>query len=338
MAQATEDKPFFLTQNRGFAPISAKDDLLHPESFKGVTADSATETQYFGFSVPEANIHALCYLWHRPNLRIVTGGAWVWQGIKPFAVQSELFDMRTFMNDSVLKNDLHEYRFVNGYGVKVLEPLKRFHMTYSDPVRQNSFDLIQEAVSPAVMFADGNHFEQTMKVTGDLVLRGKQYKVNCYSVRDRSWGKPRPEDIMPVPPNSWMTGAFNDGFSFNCNVLDQASGNPELKGAMALGDDQTVNGGWLYRDGKVGLIVKANKRVARAPGTLMPAGVEFEATDEFGRTIHVRGTLVAASTWQTWGNVNMMIALMRWECEGMVAYGDCQEALWNDYYNYMASR
>ena len=336
---SANDKPFFITQNSGFGIAVAKDELLHPEINKHVMGDSVTETQDFGFSVPEARIHALCYLWHRPNLSIVTGGAWVWQGIKHTSVAAELFDMRTFMNDSALKNDLHDYRLENSYGVKILEPMKRFQMTYSDPERENSFDLIQEGVSPVVMFGDGNHFEQAMKVTGELVLRGKRYNVDCYSVRDRSWGKPRQEDKMPLPPNSWMTGVFNENFSFNCNVFDQVSGNPEIAGSkFAMPEDTTLAGGWIYRDGKLGRIINAKKRVARVPGSLIPAGIELEAMDDHGRSMHLRGTLIASCPWQTWANVNMGISLMRWECEGMVCYSDCQEAMWTDYYNFMASK
>ena len=96
------------------------------------------------------------------------------------------------MSDTVLKNNLHEFRFVNGYGVKILEPMKRFHMTYADLARQNSVDLIFEATLPIVMFGDGKHFEQTMKVRGELVLRGKRYDVDCFTVRDRSSGKASP--------------------------------------------------------------------------------------------------------------------------------------------------
>jgi len=334
-----DDRPFFLVQNQGFGSISDKDDLLHPESFKDISHDSATETQYFGFSVPEARIHALCYLWHRPNLNIVTGGVWVWQGVKRSAVHSELCDMRTFMNDSVLADDLHEYKLVNSYGVKILEPLKKFHMTYSDPARGNSFDLIQEAISPAVMFADGNHFEQAMKVTGKLVLRGREYAVDCTSVRDRSWGKPRPEDPFTLPPQSWCTAVFPDGTSVNCNVMDQASGNPELKGSpFEVAEEHTLKGGWIYRDGVVGCIVSARKSVARAPQTNLPVGVELSVADDLGRNLHLSGKLVASCPWETWANVNMNISLMRWQCDGQVTYGDCQEAHWSDYLNFMAKR
>ena len=333
----TTQKPFFLDQNRSLGEIDASADLLHTEVTKQVRDDSATETQYFGFSVPEAGIHALCYLWHRPNLRIVTGGAWAWQGIKRTAVHSELFDMRTFMNDSFLENDLHDFRMVNGYGVKIIEPLQKFHMTYADEARGNSIDLMHEAVAPAVMFGDGNHFEQAMKVTGELVLRGKRYEVNCYNIRDRSWGKPRQEDHTSLPPTSWMTAVFNDDFALNCNVLDQASRDPEVPAELAIPDERTLSGGWIYRNGQVGCIVEAKKRVARAPETHLPTAIDLEVTDELDRQVKMTGRLVASCPWEAWGNVMMHISLMRWESEGQVTYGDCQEAHWTDYLHLMQS-
>jgi hypothetical protein len=331
----SEEKPFFLKQNEGFAEIRPEDELLHPEQNSRVAADSLTETQYFGFSVPEAGIHCYTYMWHHPNLRVVTGGLWVWSGIKRYMVQSELCDFGTYMNDSVLANDLYDYRLTNGFGVKILEPLKRFHMTYADPVRQNSVDLIYEAVAPAVMFGDGNHFEQSMHVKGDLVLRGQHYSVDCFNVRDRSWAKPRPENNIAMPPGSWMTGVFSNDFSFNCNVFDQVAGNPELSGQMALAEERTLAGGWLYRNGTVGRLVRARKRVVREPISLLPNEIEFEASDELNRSISVRGILIASCPWQAWGNLTASINLMRWECEGQVTYGDCQEPLWNDYCNFM---
>lgn len=38
------DRPFFLSQNQGFAPINAKDELLHPEQNRLVKVDSLAET------------------------------------------------------------------------------------------------------------------------------------------------------------------------------------------------------------------------------------------------------------------------------------------------------
>lgn len=325
------DKPFYIAQNQGFAGITAQDELLHPAAFAEVKADSATETQYLGFSVPEARIHALCYLWHHPNLKVVTGGLYVWQGIKRYMPEAELCDVRAYMSDRVLANDLHEYRLANGYGVRIVEPLKKLHVSYEDAARNNSVDLSYEALAEPVMFGDGKHFEQPMRVRGEITLRGARHAVDCFNIRDRSWGKPRPEDHMPLPPVSWMTGVFGEDFAFNCNVLDQFEENPELKGRFELPREKTFNGGWVRREGAVQRIVSARKKIEREAGSRLPLIVELEFTDESGRVTALRGQLRAACPWQVWPNMIFMVCQMRWECEGRVTTGDCQEAYWNDY-------
>lgn len=328
----SDDKPFYVAQNQGFGSITAKDELLHPQAFAEVKADTATETQYLGFSVPEAGIHAIGYLWHHPNLKVVTGGLLVWQGIKRYATAAELCDVRAFMSDRALANDLHEYRLDNGYGVRIIEPLKRLQMTYEDAARGNAVDLEFTALAEPVMFGDGKHFEQPMRVRGRLKLRGKEYAVSCYNVRDRSWGKPRPEDNMPLPALSWMTGVFNDDFAFNCNMLDQHEQQPELQNTgFALPAEKTLNGGWLRRDGVVARIVSATKRIERDPDSRLPRRVDLSFTDEHGRTVAMHGELIAAAPWQVWPNLIFPVCLMRWRCEGMTTYGDCQEGYWNDY-------
>ena len=333
-----EDKPFFLAQNSGLGVARPEDDLLHPEQNALVDDVSCTETQYFGFSVPEARIHGIGYLWHHPKLKTLTGGVYAWRGIKPNLMYSELTDVRCFMSDAAIANDLHEYRLVNGYGVRVVEALKHHHLTYTDASRNNHIDLHYEALQAPVMFGDGKHFEQPMRVTGELVLRGQRYEVNGYNVRDRSWGKPRSETHQPVPAYSWLTGVFSPEFSFNCGVFDQAAGNPELAGTrFALPLERTLSGGWVQRDGKLARIVKATKRVVRLPDMLLPTYLELDAIDELERPLHLRGSMIAANNWSITPNINFVVCLMRWECEGLVAYGDCQEGVWSDYVNAFSS-
>jgi hypothetical protein len=335
-----DDKlPFFLSKNNGFGQIRPEDDLLHPDSFKEVRDDSATETQYFGFSIPEESIHAATYLWWHPNLRVCTGGIIAWQGVKTQPTQAELCDWRTFMSDAAIrKNDLNDYRLASGFGVRILEPLKRFHMTYADPASKNSVDLIFEGVLPCVMFADGNHFEQTMHVTGELVLRGKKYQVDCFNIRDRSWGKTRPELPMRIPPMSWMCGTFSRQFSFNCTMFDHVSGQPERNGEFVLPDDQALNAGWVYRDGTLGRVVKAFKRAIRGAGSTICDAIELRFTDDHGREFDMRATLNAYCTISLWNNAVFGPNLMRWECDGLVGYGDNQEGFWGDFLNSQAFR
>ena len=335
----SDDMPFFLTQNCGLGRAEPTDDLLHPERNKLVTADTLSETQYFGFCIPSERIQGFCYLWHHPNLHVVSGGLFVFRGDRPTVLHGELCDFRCYMNDSVLKDDLHEYRLANGYGVKIVEPLQRFHVTYADLSRSNSIDLRIRAVQPPVMFGDGNHFEQAMAVRGELLLRGRRYDIDCFTVRDRSWGKPRTEENPAVPAVSWMVGVFSPDFAFSATIFDQQETSLELVGAgIARPIDKTVNGGWVYRDGKLGRVVKAKKRIARVPPMYIPQSIELEITDDLDRSFQLRGTSCASTLWQTWVNMTLPIVQMRWECDGMIAYGECQEGNYNDHYNLLRER
>ena len=326
-----EDQPFYFQQNTGLRAIKPEDDLLHPKSFANISADSATETQYFGFSVPEEHIHAIGYMWWHPNLKVCTGGLMVWQGVKDRPVDAELCDWRTFMSDKAIAKDLHEFRFDNGYGVKILEPNKRFRMTYDAPSQNNSVDITAEAVLPAVMFGDGLHFEQTMRMTGKLVLRGAEYDIDCWNIRDRSWGKPRPEELMQIPPFSWMCATFSETFSFNCTVFDSAKHNPSIRPELAMPEEKALSGGWVWRDGQLGRIVKAEKRAVRGPGQTVPAAIHFWFEDEHGREFDAHGRLLSSCPIQPWNTTWMVVNLFSWECDGQQGHGDVQEAFWGDY-------
>lgn len=332
------DAPFFLATNAALLEAKPEDDLLHPQVNAAVEGDTLTETQYFGFNVPQENIHGLAYMWYHPNLRVVTGGIMAWRGVKRMAIAAELFDFRAYMSDSAIAGDLHEYRLDNGYGVKMLEPNKRFRITYADDARGNAVDLVSEAVTPVAMFGDGKHFEQGMRVRGALTLRGKEYAVDCFNVRDRSWGKLRPEAIMPVPPVSWATGAFGDDLIFNCNVMDHEGGNPQLTGPFAIPQEKALNGGWLWRDGKLLLITAAKKMVRRDPESFIPYVVTLHLTTEDGAELVARGTLAASCPWGTWPNIMANISLIRWEMDGRIGYGDMQDVLWADFVNSTAGQ
>lgn len=327
------DEPFFLAHNRTLLNAVPEDDLLHPSANAGIDGDTLTETQYFGFNIPEERIHGLAYMWYHPNLKVVTGGLMVWRGVKRMAIAAELFDFRAFMSDKALAQDLHEFRLDNGYGVKILEPNKRFHLTYSDEARGNAIDLISEAVTPVAMFGDGKHFEQGMKVRGTLRLRGAEYQVDCYNVRDRSWGKLRPETIMPIPPVSWTTGCFGDDLVFNCNMMDHAGSNPQVGGAFEMPAEKALNGGWIWKDGALKLVTAARKLVRRDDVTFAPQTIELHLTTEDGEETVARGELVASCPWATWPNMMANISLIRWEIDGRVGYGDAQDVLWADFVN-----
>jgi hypothetical protein len=201
---AEREQAFWHIQYDGFSPTGPEDDMLHPEQNAEREGDTLTETQYFGFGVPSERIHALCYMWHHPNLHVVFGGLFVWQGVKRNNFECEIFDFVTYQSDACLANDLWEYKLANGYHVTTLEPMRRHRARYEDGRRRNLVDVEFEAMMPAVRMKNAMHFEQGMKTKGRLVLGGREYEVDGYTVRDRSWGHLRSEEHKPYPPMAWM--------------------------------------------------------------------------------------------------------------------------------------
>jgi hypothetical protein len=323
-------QPFYLTRNDSYGAVQPDDEYLHHAVNATVADDSLTETQYFGLEIPEHRIHVTCYLWHHVNLNTVTGGVWAFQGYQR-QLQCEIFDIHAWMHNRVLADDLRRYRLPNGYGAEVIEPLTQHRLTYADPSRQNSVELEVTALNPAIMFADGRHFEQAMTVRGELMLQGTRYEVDCYNVRDRSWGKPRPEASMPMPPTGWMTAVFGEDFSFTCNAFDDYRLMPEWGGEFAIAEDKLLNGGWIYRDGEVVSVTRCIKRTERDPSTLFPTRIELEMTDATQETYHVTGTVLAASEWFVQPVLRWASVSVEWQCGNRVAFGEMQEAQWGDF-------
>jgi hypothetical protein len=138
---------------------------------------------------------------------------------------------------------------------------------------------------------------------------------------------------MPIAPVSWTTGSFGDDLIFNCNMMDHAGSNPQISGKFALPADKALNGGWIWRNGKLLLITRARKTITRDPDSFVPQSITLHLTTEDGRETVATGTLVASCPWATWPNIMANISLIRWEMEGRVGYGDAQDVLWNDFVN-----
>lgn len=328
---ADTKKAFWEAKNLGFGTASPGLDLLHPQLREREPGAELTETQYLGFNIPEHDIHALCYLWHHPNLGVVSGGAWAWQGVKTHHLQCEIFDQLIYVDDAVLANDLHDYELPNGYGVSVVTPLEKLRMRYSDPGRGNAIEIEYQAMMEPMVLSTEMHFEQGMRTLGSVTFEGRTYEVNGYTVRDRSWGQLRREFNVDAPPMAWMTAVFGDDFAFGATAFDAEEVDPDWKGTLRIPGGDPTRGGWIMRDGVLTPIVSSVKRTVRNRDTLFPERVEMSLTDATGRTLELTGTITAAACWSIWHNMDAVICLTRWECDGRVTYGDFQDVLLRDY-------
>lgn len=311
-----------------FGEAKPADEYFHGWGPKG---DSLTETWYWGFNVPEAQINCFAYCWTHPNLGVATPGLIIYKGVKRQHLECELFDFTGYARLDRVVGDGRLIAAPNGMRVEVLEPLRRMRLSYSDSYRQTSCDVELRAVGRPIMRANNLHFEQVMHCKGQLKLRGENYDVDSFTVRDRSWGELRPEDHVPSPPYNWVTGVFDGGrYAFNIGSLDDPAGNPEWLGKMQVDPSKIFKDGWVARGDDQSRVVNAFKRVYRNRVSLAPERFEIDLEEESGGQTHITGDVIASTPGFHWPNICTHLALVRWCKDGVIGYGESQDVQWND--------
>ena len=315
-----------------FGEYSLADEELHYGDREKKPHYALTETQYYGFFVPERNIHCFTWVWCHPNLNVVTGGTMAWQGIKSRSQACELFDYRSFMSMDVFKDSFTRYKLDNGLEVDMEEPGKRFRLRYDDPVRNNSFDVVQSAVSDPMVWPTSNHFEQVMQCKGHIILRGERHEVDCFSVRDRSFGEYRVEEsVADLPPVYWITGTFDETFSFCVVGMDDPEHDAFWKDEFAAPAGAALRFGWIIADGQKNAIRSASVRTEYDRHNLFVRKMEILIVDMSGREFVVSGEVGAAAPYEAWMNVRVPIALTHWTCGDRKGVGEIQSLQYTDF-------
>ena len=316
---------------KGFGTYDVSDEELHPAHKVEKPHYALTETQYYGFWVPEANLHCFSWIWAHPNLKSVTAGTMAWTGIRKNSLACELFNFHTHMSMDVFRDGFFNADFDNGFSVHAEEAGKRFRIKYDDPGRGNSFDVLQVAASEPLMWPTSNHFEQVMKCTGEVTLRGKRYEVDCYSMRDRSWGEYRLEDQMGIPPNHWTVGTADGDNAFCIVGMEDEARNPMWKGRFTVPGTSTLRFGWLLVDGQKCRATTLSSLVTYDPDDLMPRTVSMHVEDEHGRRHEIEGRVIAATPIHAWLNIACAINLIEWNWRGRTFTGEMQTVMFNDF-------
>ncbi len=150
------------------------------------------------------------------------------------------------------------------------------------------------------------HFDQPGRMTGTAVLDGERFEIDCYSLRDRTWGPHHPGVRRPGD-YLWAMASPQDHW----HALSVAGREP--------GTDVVV-GGYYVRDGEFGELVKGRRRVLqRRAGA--PARVVLDAEDDRGRELHAEGEVRTVLGWP--GRMTFW-TLTDWRWEGMRGFGEDQ--------------
>jgi hypothetical protein len=315
----------------GFGTPGPKDDFYHGRSLPEKHHEM-TETWYWGFYEPKSNLHGFIHIWTHPNLNLCTGGIFAHFGHKREHLAAEVFDFRNFTPDTIF-DEAGNIRLANGLTVTFEEPMKRMRIRYENRDRDFLLEMTQEAVQPAIMRSNNQHFEQTMRAIGHVTYQGRKVEFDNLSIRDRSWGERRPEDGHKMPPYTWMNGAFSDDFAFCISGIDDPERNPNWAGMYDVPREKLMSDAWIYDRGKQLRLTGMSKITERAEDGLRPVRNIIDCVTEDGREFRFVGEILASNPWHCWQNALCHCGLTRWtspqfENEG---WGETQEVQWNDY-------
>lgn len=206
------------------------------------------ESAWFNFSIPEKRMIGMVYYFFRPNMKLLMGGPVIWDDSGSLRGNCLFYDWHHIQP---IPADAGKFDFTahNSLRVGVEEPLKRYRLRYDDcgakldllwsAVEEPHHFLGMEIEATGMSAENRMHFEQMGRVTGTVALNGETLAVDCFSLRDSSWGVRR---IDGVKRGSYFWAVADAATAFHAQTMGE-------------GADQNVIGGFLKLDGEMGTLV-----------------------------------------------------------------------------------
>ncbi|MDE0987630.1 MAG: hypothetical protein OSA83_00225 [Pseudomonadales bacterium] len=321
--------------------VTPDDDKLHND-FEGADHEWWTETFWTSFYVPERKMGGWFYNQVQKNRGehgMCNGGAWVWDDSEASALY-ERFD-----HDLPLAagpHDLRDIQLPNRNHIRMIEPLMKYQVIYSDPGKFEADLTFEGIMAPnphpdrCAPFWKGRHFDQPMHVTGNIVLQGEDIPVDCFAFRDRSWSPRRPRDSAAAqvttegkkPQADSATSSEHSDVSrplhkpWNLGYILATAGPRDafLVYTMLISGEEDrgdfTNTGFLLRDGVWAHLVEGQRECQVDPDTGCVWRIEYEGVDTLGRKIHAIGEQVS--------NHGTGTSMMCWRWDGLEGWGENQ--------------
>ncbi|HWN35097.1 MAG TPA: hypothetical protein VNP03_20260 [Pseudonocardia sp.] len=292
--------------------ITEVDDSFHPP----VDDDPYwTETCFFCFDQPDRDLSLVVYPLFRPNQGVCSLAVHLWDasGIAPWEIRYSRFLWHLPMPTT----DLTRLR-LEGLRLTAVQPLRRYHLEYVDGDRLRldlECDALREPVGSTTQMrggAAGGHYDQALRVRGEVVLGGDRIAVDTFGHRDRSWYH-RP-DNRPRPSASVSFGAAWNGDHFLA-----------VRPGALLGMTAPTRppSGYLVLNGRAQALIDVARRVTSRIGG-RPDKLELELADDAGRTLRLHGTARNCLAFHTSPPVFAWFSQTRWTGTGSdCTSGDC---------------
>ena len=328
-----------------FSTILPQDDYLHP-----VASDAhftSVETYLCGFNIPHEDINCNIYLLWHPVLRTMSMHCFVYRGARmlPHQLAADYFVDQQFLP---MGDDDREFSLAMGacaVHIKIGQPLDAMSIEIDDPQRDFALSLNYSAAMPPVGRPGGHHFTQLMKTSGALTLDGRNYTIDGFYMRDRSWGYQRPEQPERTPPYRWITGWFGADSGFvlawiDTGLLDAEEFGPNwhrlVGGKDGAGENKWESGGatpslnlrsgWFAVNGKPRPVVRLEVRTLQADESkLLVKGIELEIEDAEGEVHHVTGETTSMIPKMYWQTMLTYMHAMKLRCGDRSGNGDLMD-------------
>ena len=311
-----------------------------------------TETNWWSWNVPERGIGGWIHTPYYPNRKTLTSRIFCW-GPDGWD-QARMAYYRKVEEVPVPETpDLRDVTFPGiGYSLKMLEPGMKYHLQYEDKDRDFALDFVFTGAHPPRRFEPGEppfiqtpHYDQLGKVEGTLRLRGEDIRLDCWSVRDRTWG-PRGGPYAQSRKQSYATDLdrVRDPGGPRWREIERERGRGRIQYIFGHSDGETwflgfvrpqdgtadgwspMNGGYLLRGGVYGDLdgSRSRMRAFRDPQTGWCSHIQVELADRDGRTMEIEGMAVSRMSEAGYGTNQ----LIRWEFDGKIGWGEDQD-VWN---------
>jgi hypothetical protein len=287
--------------------LGVADEVFHPSTDEPFWNESG----WFHFSIPDRDIIGFVYYFHDVRTGVSGGGPALWDPSGEEVYDCLFYDWRWHQPPTGAL-DFRDFSLPNSLRHVVVEPMRQYRLSYA----QLGLELELEwtaLMDPHVLgpaSPEHCHFDQPGRMHGALTLDGERLEVDCYAMRDRTWGPHRP-GARRSGDYLWAIA----GPDAHWHAITMASREP--------GVDKVI-GGYLMRDGELGEVISGERRVVeRRSGA--PLRVALDARDDKGRDLHAEGEVRTALRWLGWPGRLTFWTLTDWRWDGLAGFGEDQE-------------
>ncbi len=309
------------------------------------------ETNWWSINIPERRIGIWLHSAYYPADGRVRWRVFAWddKGADP-ARLAYYKKVETVIEGAV--PDMRDIAYPDGgYSLRMMKPLMEYELSYADKSVDFALDFRFTGSHPPFRFSPGEapmvhnpHLDQLGRFSGELVLHGERIPIDCWSVRDRTWGPREGKHEKSTKYVDRPAKVVNPGGP-RWREIERERGRGRVEYIFGHADDHTgflafarpqdgdaqgrspLNSGWLLKDGRFVRLDKTRSWMKnwRDPNTGWSMHQEVMLVDREGRTMEAEGFAVSHMC-EFGRGAN---ALMKWHFDGHVGWGEDQDD-WRD--------